>query len=117
MAKRDVVNYYIAVQNQYLEMLEDAKDIEEAFKGGHFTQERYEQALSYVEVVKSNYEILSYIILLLNEPSRKRKKAKFGKQNKKVYDYLGKSSDCYIKSENEDALKKLKELMKEKYNG
>lgn len=117
MAKRDIVNYYISVQNQYFEMLSDVKDIESALKDGHFTQEQYEQALSMVEGVKSNYETLSYIMLLLNEPARGSKKANFRKRNKKVYDYLSKSSDCYIKSENEDALKKLKELIKERDNG
>lgn len=118
MARRDVVNYYISVQNQYFEMLDDIKDFDEALKLGKFTQEQYEQALTLVEKVRDNYNMWSYMILLLNEPSKKKKKANFKRQNAKVYDYLANSGSCYIKEENEDVLKKLKELInKEESNG
>lgn len=116
MAKRDVVNYYLSVQKQYFEMLDDVKDYEEALAQGKFTQEQNEQARALVEAVKENYDRLSYIILLLQEPNREKKKAGFRNQNAKVYDYLSMSSDSYIKSENEDILKRLKKLISEAKN-
>ncbi len=120
MAKRDVVNYYISVQSQYLEMLQDVKDYEEALKNGFFSQEQYDQVQEMIAKVKENYERLSFIIALLNEPARDSKKDKHKKRNALVYDYLSDSSDEYIKSENDDILKKLKEIIKdakEKKNG
>lgn len=122
MAKRDVVNYYISVQTSYFEMLDCVRDFDEALKAGKFTQEQYEQAVGMVEKARENYDRISYIMLLLQEPNRASKKAQFRKRNKMVYDYLANSSDCYIKSENDDILKKLKEMIKgikegEKTNG
>lgn len=119
MSRRDIINYYIPVQNQYFEMLGDIKDYEEAHRDGFMDDETYNQAMIYAEQIKEKYEELTYIILLLNEPNRPNKKAKFKKQNKKVYDYLS-TSDCYINSESDDVLKKFKELrnnIKEKNNG
>lgn len=117
MGKRDVVNYYLSVQSQYLEMLEDIKDFDEALKNGQVNQQQYDQALESLSKLKENYERLSYIILLLQEPNRQTKKAKFKKRNELVYDYLDGSSQDIIKSENDDILKELKRLIGEINNG
>lgn len=111
MAKRDVVNYYMGVQAQYLTMLEEVKDFEEEMRAGRFGEEQFRQAQEEVAKLKENYDRLSYIMLLLNEPSRESKKKGYRKRNALVYDYLSKSSDAYIRSENGDVLKRLKEII------
>lgn len=117
MARKDVINYYISVQNQYFEMLNDAKDLDDAYKNGIISQEQVEQAQDILSKLKENYDRLSYVVLLLNEPGRDSKKKSFKKQNIKVYDYLKNSNDCYIRNENEDVLKKLKSLIKGESDG
>ena len=112
MAKRDVDNYFIGVQAQYFTMLKEVKDFEKEMQEGRFSEEQFRQAQEEVAKLKENYERLSYIMLLLNEPNRNSKKAGYRKRNALVYDYLAKSSDCYIKSENGDVLKKLKEIIR-----
>lgn len=111
MAKRDVVNYYIGVQAQYLMMLKEVEDFEKEMREGRFGEEQFRQAQEEVAKLKENYDRLSYVMLLLNEPNRDGKKAGYRKRNALVYDYLAKSSDCYVKSENGDVLKKLKEII------
>lgn len=118
MARRDVINYYVSVQQQYLEMLADAKEYDEAVRGGFISQEQFEEVQTMIQKLKDNYDRISYIMVLLNEPNKKSKKGKYKNQNSLVYDYLSNSNDLYIKSENDDVLKKLKEIIREaKKNG
>jgi iron uptake system EfeUOB component EfeO/EfeM len=113
MSLKHVKNYYLQVQEQYLQMVEDSKDFDEAIKGGFMDQAQYDQAQSMLGRIKENYERLSYIIYLFYQPNRDKKVAKFNKQNKKVYDHMNNSNyskDAIIK-ENEDILKEFKKLI------
>lgn len=112
MAKRDVVNYYMGVQEQYLTMLKEVDDFEKEMREGRFGEEQFRQAQEEVAKLKENYDRLSYIMLLLNEPSKGGKKQGYRKRNALVYDYLAKSNEAYIRSENGDVLKKLKEIIR-----
>ncbi len=112
MAKKHVINYYRQVQDLYFEMLEDAKDFDKALKDGHVTQEQVEQSQMMLDRVKDNYERLSYIILLLNQPARKNKLKNHQRQNKKVYSYLDSVSQEVSLKEAQDDLKQFKEFIK-----
>ena len=112
MARKDVLIYFSQVENQYLEMRQDVKDYEEAYKKGEISEETYTQAMESVEIIKQNYERLAYIVFLLNAPNRDKKKEKYKKANKKLVGALSNCSDYAIFNENADALRKLKEGLK-----
>lgn len=118
MSRKDVINYYIGVQSQYLEMRSDIRDLEQAVKEGRLPLEMLEGRVAEIERLKENYKRVSYIIFLLDEPNRKGKKEAYRRRNRLVYDYLANSDALYIRSENDDVLRELKKLIKEtKENG
>ena len=112
MAKKHVINYYRQIQDLYFEMLEDVKDFDKALKDGHVTQEQVEQSQMMLGRVKDNYDRLSYIVLLLNQPTRKNKLKNHQRQNKKVYNYLDSVSQEVSLKEAQDDLKQFKEFIK-----
>lgn len=117
MARRDVISYYLDIQNQYFEMLADVKDLEEAVKNGELPEDRIAQAQEWIEVIKENYNRISYIMFLLNAPNKKEKKTKYMKQNKDLVKALEPYSETAVLDENADVLKGLKKMLKETKNG
>lgn len=115
MALKHVRNYYLQCQIQYLDMLNDAKDFDEALKKGLVDQAQFDQAQVLLNRVKENYERLSYIMYLFTQPNRPNKVAKFNKQNKEVYERMNASSYSKeaVLNENSDLLKEFKKLIKE----
>ena len=111
MARRDVLIYFKQVENQYLEMLEDVKDYEKDHAAGYISDEKYDELMAQIDIVKANYERIAYIIFLLNAPARDSKKTKYERQNKKLFNGLANSSLDKVLDENADALKKIKELL------
>ena len=110
MARRDVVSYYLEVENQYFEMLDNLKDFKEMADENVISQEDYLKAVEEVEVLKTNYERIGYIIFLLNKPNRKSKKPSSIELS--WYKALKYDSKEAILDENRDVLCKLKELLK-----
>ena len=111
MARRDVLIYFKQVENQYLEMLEDVKDYDKDHANGELSDEKYNELMAQIDIVKVNYERIAYIVFLLNAPARDSKKDTYVRQNKKVSTGLANSSLDKILDENADALKKIKELL------
>lgn len=111
MARRDVLIYFKQVEDQYLEMLADVKDYEKDHEAGYISDEKYNELLAQIDIVKVNYERISYIVFLLNAPARDSKKNNYMKQNKKLSRGLANSSLDKVLNENADALKKIKELL------
>ena len=110
MAKSHVVQYFLEVEHQYLEMLDNLKDFQELAENNTISQEDYKQALAEVELLKANYERIGYIMFLLNQPKRKSKK--LDKETLSWYDALKHASKEAILDENRDALCTLKELIR-----
>ena len=118
---RDVKIYYYNMLSQYLEMKQDLKDFEEALAAGHITEDQLEEAKADVAQIEQNYNRLTYIMFLLEVPSKKDKKEKFYKVNKtlmKAFEELGADAKS-VEDENTSALlhlraelKKLKEKEK-----
>ena len=75
MAVKDFIAYYNEEEAQYKEMLEDAKDLEEAYRSGHLSEEHYEDAIKYIEDIRANHERLSYVMFLLTKRKKYSKKA------------------------------------------
>lgn len=120
MAKKDVIQYYLQLQSQYFEMLSQLKDLQEALQTKHITEEQFEFARQDIDVMKTNYERISYIMLLLNKPKAKNKRA-FNqelKYNKELYKYLKGASKEAVLDESKNALADFRKYVEEiKHNG
>ena len=106
MAKSHVNLYFLQCQADYFEMLDNLKEFKELAAEGKISQEEYEQMLHEIELVKSNYERLAYIMMLLNKP--KDKKNIDADMNKSWYQALSGASKEVIFDENRDVLADLK---------
>ena len=111
MAKSHVNLYYLQCQQDYFEMLDNLKEFKELASQGKISQENYNQMLREIEIIKSNYERLSYIMLLLNKPRRKSKEDH--DMNRSWYNALSGASKEVILDENRDVLADLKRFIKE----
>lgn len=110
MSVKDIKNYYDSVANQYLEMVNDLKDFEEAVSNNIIEPERLEQIKKNIEPIKANYQRLSYIMYLLNLPVKKNKHKKYEQQNKKFLKMIGKeNTQEAVKQENENTLNMIKD--------
>ena len=117
MARKDVLAYYLQQQAIYLRMVATAKKVDDDLKAGLITREerdRLSEALApSIGQIRDNYERLSYIMLLLNEPKRKSKKEAYKRQNKGLYGRLvavGKENSI---REDGDALAHIKREVRE----
>ena len=114
MAKKDVVLYFLQMEDQYLEMLDNLKEFKEMAASGAIAAEEYEQAAEEVDVLKQNYERIAYIMFLLNKPNRKSKSPT--RDELSWYNALKGASKEAILDENRDALATLKKVLKEYKN-
>lgn len=113
MARKDLIIYYLQVQDQYFTMLQDLKELNEDIRKGLVEQDIVDNLQKDLEIVKTNYERLSYELFLLNQPQKKDKKDGDLKRNKQWYDYLKGASKEAILDENRDALADFKKYVKE----
>lgn len=111
MAKSHVVQYFLEVENQYLEMAENLKEMQQLAAENKISAADYEQILREVDLLKSNYERIAYIMFLFNKPQRKGKKP--GSSELKWYEALKTASKEAILDENRDALATIKQLIRE----
>lgn len=110
MAKRHVQQFYLEQENLYLEMLDNLKDFKELAELGRISQEEYDQAIKEVDLLRSNYERLAYIIMLLNKPNKEDNEE--ADMNRSWYNELKGASKEAILDESKDVLKTLKEMIK-----
>ena len=113
MAKKDLIQYYLQVQAQYFEMLQDFKDVNEDVRKGLVEQSVVDNLTKELDILRNNYERLSYELFLLNQPNKDSKKPLDAKVNKEWYDYLKGSSKEAILDENKDALADFKKYVRE----
>lgn len=118
MAKIDVNLYFLEMQDQYYEMLDNLKEFKELSTEGAISQDEYDNMLREVELLRNNYERLAYIMFLLNKPSSKN--AKKRNLNLSWYSELKGASKEAVLDENANVLADLKNLIKlgkERFNG
>lgn len=108
MSQKDVIKYYNEVVESYKDMLENLKDIEEEMKESLVTPEQVEQMKRMAQPIVDNYKTLSYIIFLLNRPTKKEKFNRYEKQNKKLLENCRTKEE--VLNENREALNNLKNL-------
>ena len=88
MSYKHVKDYYVQVEQQYMEALSDTADYKQAFKDGYLSQEQLEQAEDLLFALKQNYERLSYIMYLFNKPNKPNKALKYEKQFSYLNEWL-----------------------------
>ena len=84
MSKKDFDKEFIQIENQYLEMLENLKDMEKELADGLVNPDLLEQMKEIIKPLRTNYEMWNYIKFLLNKPTKKKKEEKYKNQNKKL---------------------------------
>lgn len=90
MSKKHVDDYFDIIANQYHDMLESLRDMEEECTKGLLDPDRLEQMKKLIEPLKQNYMRISYIMYLLNKPNREKKVKRYEEQNKKLLNSIPK---------------------------
>ena len=73
MAAKDVIEYYNKVCADYTEMLSTLTEMEDEFNKNLISEAQLEQLKKIIQPLKDNYMTLSWVVFLLNKPSRKEK--------------------------------------------
>ena len=110
MAKSHIIKYFLEVEYQYLEMLDTLKELKELVAEGKVPAETLESEVENVNKLKENYERISYIMFLLNQP--KRASRKLDTDTLRWYNELKNHSKEAIIDENNDVLCTFKELVR-----
>ena len=110
MALRDVKEYYYKILAQKIEMQQNLKDYEQAFKDGYVTEDQLKEVKEDVAKIITNTDRIAYIIYRFELPKRKEKQSKYIKANKVLQDYFNDcgASEEAVFTENESALTHLR---------
>lgn len=111
MSLKHVNQYFLEVEYQYFEMLDDLKELEQLLQENKIDEESYLSVKREVEIMKQNYERIAYIIFLLKKPNKKGKR--ITEKDKSWYNALNFASKEVILNENNDVLKHIKKLITE----
>ena len=84
MSVKHIKDYYNEVANQYIELREELKDFSSLAEQNMFEPERIEKIKESIQPLMRNYEVLSYIMYLLNMPNRSNKEKGYEQRNKKL---------------------------------
>lgn len=105
MAVKHVKEYYNQICEQYAEMLDNIKCLEEEAAKGLVEPERIERLSLQIAPIKQNYERWAYMMYLLNQPAKKSKKKKYQENNKKLLSSIAENNtvDSVI-AENKEAM-------------
>lgn len=108
MSVKAVKQYYDEITDQYHEMVQDIKDFEQECADGLVEPERVERLKEQIAPIKQNWERLTYIMFLLNQPERKSKHKRYEQMNKKLLASLDSNNSLEaVKLENENARKNI----------
>lgn len=109
MSKKHVDEYFKQVSDNYVEMIDTLKEIEDAAQTGLVSPDKLENVKQQVEGIKNNYMRISYIMFLLNQPNREKKVSKYRSQNKKKLNAIPKEHTLEgVVKENKEILNKIK---------
>lgn len=117
MALKHVKKYFKQTEQLYLELAENLEEMQGEFAKGECTEEELNNLLTPVNNLKTNYQLLSYILFLFYQPNKEKKKAKYFSQNKELYSFYKDkgllSEDQLIEMHN--GLETFKKNLKEKF--
>lgn len=109
MSVIDVKRYYNEVCEQRHQLLEELNDFSKEAENNLIEPERLEQIKQNIQPLLNNYQMLSYIMFLLNKPVKKSKHKRYEQQNKRFLATIDKqyTKDGVIAT-NEEILSSLK---------
>lgn len=106
MAVKDVKEYYEKVSADYHELILTLQDMEEEYKNNLVSPDTLKNLEKQIEPIKTNFRTISYIIFLLNKPTKKSKQERYRKQNKKTLENCKTLDD--VREENKTVLTNIK---------
>ena len=113
MAVKHVKEYYNQIREQYLEVLDNLKDLSEEANNNLISPERLDEIKKNNEPLIQNYMTLSYIMFLLKQPVNKKKQKRYESQSKKFTNSLDSNFDKdHVLNANKQVLDNLKKLIK-----
>ena len=110
MAKKDFDRYFQGVCNQYHELNEELKELEETCAKTVVNPTIIENMKAMIEPLKNNYMTLSYIKFLLDMPNKKTKQKVYKNQAKKLVKESDNRTDKDIFRENKSVLSQVESL-------
>ena len=118
MSVKHVLDYYNQVGDDYLEMRENLKDMEEALANKLVTPEQVEQIQQMLQPLMVNYQTSSYIVYLLKLPRKEVKKERDVKLKKRLLELAGNRTQENVLKEDKETIELLKQkIAEEKADG
>lgn len=112
MSVKHIREYYSTIATQYLVMKDTLKQLEESAKEDEEVAKNMLQNITnirqQVNLLKSNYDRISYLIYLLDMPNKKEKKKKYRNRIKLNIDT--KDTAESVKQENDDIINNIKNM-------
>lgn len=105
MSLKHFAAYYRDLQENYNEMLDGLRELEQACSTGMVEPERVERYMKTLQPIKDSFLTVQYIKYLIDKPNKKEKQKKYDKQFSKSIDI---SKYEKIPEENSLLLKELK---------
>lgn len=106
MSKKHVEEYFKVIADQYLEMIDLLKELEQQYETNIIEPERLDKIKESIIPLKTNYQRISYIMYLLNMPNKKEKQKKYIKALEVKQDKEGSLQE--VKTENNIVIDNLK---------
>lgn len=92
MQIKHVKQYYKTICEQRQELIENLRDLEKEANDGLMPPERLEEVKQSIQPLLQNYERISYIMFLLNQPQRQSKKRAYEIRNERFLSSLDKNN-------------------------
>ena len=102
------MEYYDNVCKQYSEFIDEIKDLEGCVQNSVVSPETLENVKTMLEPLKQNWQMMNYIVFLLNKPNKKSKHKVYQNQNKKLIKDCITDKDVY--KQNNDSISEIKNL-------
>ena len=106
MSVKDVKEYYDKISEDYHELVLTLKELEEEYNSNVGGPEALENGKNEIEPVKANFRTISYIIYLLNQPTKKKKQNRYRNQNKALLENSRTLDE--VRKENKNVIKDIK---------
>lgn len=113
MSVKHVIEYYKKMDKQRSDMLSMLELFDKQMRTSMVDSEKYEQIKKMAETFNTNYQRLSYVIYLLNQPNKKKKQQDYARRNKKFLQALDKKHSLdSVLNENSTVLKSIDRAVK-----
>lgn len=86
MSRKHVEEYFNQISNDYHDMMEALRDMEDEVSNNLLSPDRLDNMKALIEPIKDNYMTWSYMMFLLNKPNKKKKQARYANQQGKNLD-------------------------------